>query len=60
MGLVESVAELYPEAQWQRCIVHAYRNIFSHVPHGKVKDVSRMLKAIHARAARQPRPRPRT
>jgi len=25
-----------------------YRNIFSVVPRGKVKDVGRMLKAIHA------------
>ena len=48
MGLVESVAEYYPHAQWQRCVVHWYRNIFSHVPSTKVKAVARMLKAIHA------------
>ncbi len=36
------------EAQWQRCMVHFYRNVFSHVPNAKVKDVARMLKAIHA------------
>ncbi len=36
----------------QRCIVHAYRSIFSHVPHGKVKEVTRMLKAIHAQESR--------
>ena len=27
---------------------HFYRNIFSHVPSGKVRDVTHMLKAIHA------------
>jgi putative transposase len=48
MGLVESAAEFYPEARWQRCIVHWYRDIFSHVPSGKVREVALMLKAIHA------------
>ena len=27
MGLVESAAEFYPEARWQRCMVHFYRNV---------------------------------
>ena len=53
IGLVEAVAELFPEAQWQRCVVHFYRNVFSHVPKGKVGDVARMLKAIHAQEDRR-------
>ena len=48
LGLKESVADYYPEAQWQRCMVHFYRNVFSHAPNAKVKEVARMLKAIHA------------
>lgn len=48
MGLVESVAEFYPDAAWQRCVVHWYRNIFSHTPSTKVREVAAMLKAIHA------------
>jgi len=52
LGLVESVAELYPEAKWQRCIVHFYRNVFALVPSGKVKQVAAMLKAIHAQEDR--------
>jgi transposase-like protein len=48
MGLVESAAELFPEARWQRCMVHFYRNVFSHVPAGKLREVALMLKAIHA------------
>jgi putative transposase len=48
MGLVASVNEHFPEARWQRCTVHFYRNVFSHVPRGKVREVARMLKAIHA------------
>jgi Transposase, Mutator family len=29
-------------------IVHWYRNIFSHVPSTKVREIAAMLKAIHA------------
>ena len=48
LGLVESLGEFYPDASWQRCIVHFYRNVFTLVPRGKVKEVAVMLKAIHA------------
>ena len=48
MGLYESAAEFYPDARWQRCTVHLYRNIFSHVPAAKMREVADMLKAIHA------------
>jgi putative transposase len=48
LGLVESVGECFPQARWQRCAVHFYRNVFSVVPHGKMKEVAAMLKAIHA------------
>ena len=53
LGLVESAAEVYPEAQWQRCVVHFYRNVFSHVPTTKVREVAHMLKAIHAQENRE-------
>jgi transposase-like protein len=53
LGLVESLAHFYPEAKWQRCIVHFYRNVFTMVPHGKVKMVATMLKAIHAQEDKQ-------
>ena len=48
IGLAESAAEFYPEAGWQRCVVHFYRNVFSHVPRPKMREVAAMLKAIHA------------
>src|ERR1700723_3865829 len=48
LGLVENLAEFYPEASWQRCVVHFYRNVWTAVPTGKVKEVAAMLKAIHA------------
>jgi putative transposase len=53
LGLVESLADFYPEAKWQRCVVHFYRNVFTAAPKGKVKDVAAMLKAIHAQEDRQ-------
>lgn len=57
LGLVETLGEFYPQAQWQRCVVHFYRNVLHAVPRGKAKDVALMLKAIHAQedkdAARQ-------
>ena len=52
-GLVESAAEYLPDARWQRCVVHFYRNVFSHVPAMKVREVSHMLKAIHAQETRE-------
>lgn len=48
LGLIESVGDFYPDAKWQRCIVHFYRNVFTVVPRGKIKSVAMMLKAIHA------------
>ena len=51
-GLMESAAEYLPDARWQRCMVHFYRNVFSHVPATRVREVSHMLKAIHAQENR--------
>src|ERR1044072_1921588 len=47
-GLMESAAEYLPEARWQRCVGHFYPNVFSHVTTTKVREVSHMLKPIHA------------
>jgi len=52
LGLVEALGEVYPEAAWQRCVVHWYRNVFTAVPKGRVKEVAAMLKAIHAQEDR--------
>lgn len=53
LGLIESIGEFYPEAKWQRCMVHFYRNVFTLVPKGKVREVAAMLKAIHAQENKQ-------
>jgi putative transposase len=52
-GLAEAAAEVFPDADWQRCVVHFYRNVFSHVPNNKIREVARMLKAIHAQEDRR-------
>ena len=39
MGMLETVGEVFPDAKYQRCTVHFYRNVFSVVPKSKVKIV---------------------
>lgn len=53
MGLVDALGEHFPQAKWQRCCVHFYRNVFSVVPKGKIREVAAMLKAIHAQEDRE-------
>ena len=53
LGLTEALAEVFPDADWQRCAVHFYRNVFSHVPSTKVREVAAMLKAVHAQESRE-------
>ena len=52
-GMLEAVGEVFPEAKYQRCIVHFYRNVFSVTPRSKVKLVAKMLKAIHAQESKK-------
>ena len=53
LGMLEAVGEVFPEAKYQRCTVHFYRNIFSAVPKSKVRLVAKMLKAIHAQESKK-------
>ena len=53
MGMLEAVGEVFPEAKYQRCTVHFYRNIFSAVSRSKVRLVAKMLKAIHAQESKK-------
>ena len=39
LGLVENPMDFYPDALWQRRVVHFYRNVWTAVPTGKVKEV---------------------
>ena len=53
LGMPEAVGEVFPEAKYQRCTVHFYRNVFSVTPRSKVKLVAKMLKAIHAQESKK-------
>ncbi len=48
LGLVEVLGEIYPNSDWQRCMVHFYRNVLGTVPWRHMRNVAAMLKAIHA------------
>lgn len=53
MGMLQSLEEVYPEAKYQRCTVHFYRNVFSATPRKLMREVSLMLKAIHAQESKE-------
>lgn len=53
LGMLEAVNEVFPEAKYQRCTVHFYRNVFAVVPRSKMKVVAKMLKAIHAQESKR-------
>lgn len=53
LSMLETVGEVFPEAKYQRCTVHFYRNAFSVVPRSKVKLVAKMLKGIHAQESKK-------
>lgn len=48
IGLVEAIKEVFPTADYQRCIVHFMRNVFSDVPRSRGKEIGAKLKAIFA------------
>ena len=53
LGMLESLPAVFPDAKYQRCVVHFYRNIFSKVPRSKMKHAAKMLKAIHAQESKK-------
>lgn len=52
LGMLETILEVFPDARYQRCTVHFYRNIFSVTPRTKMKTVALMLKTIHAQESK--------
>ena len=51
--MLEAVGEVFPDAKYQRCTVHFYRNVFSVVPRSKMKHIVKMLKVIHAQESKK-------
>ena len=52
-GMVGSIAEVFPDAKYQRCTVRFYRNVLAEVPKSKRPQAAAMLKAIHAMESRE-------
>lgn len=53
LGMLETIPEVFPDAKYQHCTVHFYRNIFSATPRKYMKEVAMMLKAIHAQECKE-------
>lgn len=53
IGLVEAIKEVYPDAKYQRCMVHFMRNVLSDVPRKRSAEVAAKLKAIFAQEDRE-------
>ncbi len=53
LGLLEALAEFYPEARSQRCMVHRFGNVLAVRPRGPRQEVAAVLKAIHGQEDRQ-------
>ena len=53
LAFKEALGEFYPDTKWQRCVVHFYRNVLHAVLRGKAKEVTLMLKAVHAQEIRK-------
>ena len=53
LGLVEAIREVFPDTEYQRCIVHFMRNVFCNVPRTRGKEIGAKLKAIFAQEDRQ-------
>jgi len=45
LGLIKTLIETYLFSRLRRCLEHFYRDIFSPVPWGKVKQVGNMISA---------------
>lgn len=52
-GMLGALSEVFPDAMYQRCTVHFYRNVLNKVPRRKRKAVAASIKAIHAQESRK-------
>lgn len=47
-AMTGTIAEVLPDAVYQRCTVHFYRNALAKVPKSKRRKAAVVLKAVHA------------
>ena len=52
-AMTGAIAEVFPDAAYQRCTVRFYRNVLAKVPKSKRAKVAAMLKAVHAMESRE-------
>lgn len=52
-GMVGSIAEVFPNARYQRCTAHFYRNVLAKVSKSKRSQAAAMFKAVHAMESRE-------
>ena len=48
LGFLESASEVFPDAKWQRCTVHFFRNLMTKIPRNKLASAIPPLKATYA------------
>ena len=53
LGLVYGIREVFPNTEYQRCIVHFMRNVFCNVPRTRGKEIGAKLKAIFVQEDRE-------
>ena len=53
MGMLEAVDEVFPEAKYQRCTVHFYRNVFLGCAQIQGQNCSKNAQAIHAQESKK-------
>ena len=51
--MLEALREVFPGTDYQRCIVHFMRNVFTEVPRTRGKEIGAKLKAIFAQEDRE-------
>lgn len=52
-AMTDAIVEVFPNAAYQRCTVHFYRNALAKMPKSKRAEVAAMLKAIHAQESHE-------
>lgn len=52
-GMAGPIAEVFPDAAYQRCTVHFHRDVLARVPKSRRAAVAAMLKAVHAMESRE-------
>ena len=53
LDMLEAVVGVFPDAKYQRCTVHFYRNIFLGTLRSKMKLVAKIFKAIRAQESKK-------